>query len=628
MSEISPKLRISLCTVQSFDPVQRTATGARADDGQPPRMAIMALAKAMEENGYPRGSWDYYDIDMLLPSDEAMEAYFRAQNPQVIGLSAIVCSFYNELKRVARIARKACPDAWIVMGGHLAGASNVALRKTDVDICVGGDGEYPWIDLLRYFERNGRAWNYEELAKIKGLAYIDGDDELVFTGFAPQIAGNELMQPDYDLLRLGLKDQPELLDKFFVQPSGFLLFDKRLKTHWSTKGAQVISSKGCVAKCTFCQRAAKGYRTATLESLEEHVKMLKEKFGVGVIHYSTEENFGSDIAKTRQLADMMVKYDMLWVAGSMRVGTFTREDLQYMADRGCLGGVYGLESGSQMMLDAIEKKITVEEIVDAFQNSVDAGFTTFQSNWLVGNPGDTRQTSIETGRTCGRLAHILGVPPWITLGGIAYVMPTPGTPLYEYAQHVGAVPTDPDGEEAYLLHLGRIYYSFKTKYTNVNGASRREWIFWDTLIRLEASRTYRDLCKKSSPGDHEVGRQVMAYHMHIRETGGVNQSFRVRLTSFDFFINNRVVDALPRWFIYPALEWANYLVNGLAKDVVAKMFGLPREVGFPIPKLPPRLELDPKAAQRKRGLRYILKEAVGDALSRTEASQRVLVRGQ
>src|SRR5262249_50138669 len=152
---------------------------------------------------------------------------------------------------------KACPNARIVMGGHLAGASNVVLRKTDVDICVAGDGEYPWINLLRYFERNGREWKYDELAKIKGLAYIDGDDELVFTGFAPQIPGNELMQPDYDLLRSGLKDQPELLDKFFVQPSGFLLFDKRIQKHWSTKGAQVLSSKGCVAKCTFCQRAAK-----------------------------------------------------------------------------------------------------------------------------------------------------------------------------------------------------------------------------------------------------------------------------------------------------------------------------------------------------------------------------------
>ena len=621
-------LRISLCTVKSFEPRSFTPSGARADQGQAPRMAIMALAHWMEKNGYPKGSWDYYDVDLLMPSDEVLEQYFRDLNPEVIGLSAIVCSYYVELKRIAEIARRACPDAWIVMGGHLSASSKVVLNKTPVDICVAGDGEYPWVELLGYFERNGREWKYDELRKIRGAVFLDGDGEMVFDGYAKGVPGGDLIQPDYDLLQAGLKDQPELIDKFFSHSYGIFDLDIRVQNHWSTKGAQLISSKGCVAKCTFCQRATKGYRRADIDSIEEHVLMVKEKFGVGVILFTTEENFGSDVAQAKQIADLMQKHDMLWIAGSMRVTTFSEDEYRYLVERGCLGGVFGLESGSPMMLDLIEKKITTDEMVEAFQRCVNAGFTTNQSIWLAGNPGDTEQSMIETGRTSARLAHVLGVPPWIDSGGVGYVIPIPGTPLYEYAQQVGVLGSDTDAEERYLVHLATIETAYKQKYANVNGADRAEVMFWDIVMRMEASRTYRELCRKEPPRETVAGKRALDFYVGQRESGEVNRSFRVRLSSMDFFIGNSVVDAMPRWFIYPLVKWSNYWINGIAKDIVSALLGVKREKGFPSDVVPPRLNLDPKVAPRDRGLRVVVRSTAEQLTKVTDISQRLLTRGQ
>ena len=48
------------------------------------------------------------------------------------------------MKKISRVIRDTCPDAWIVCGGALTAIANVVLRKTNVDLCVIGDGEIPW----------------------------------------------------------------------------------------------------------------------------------------------------------------------------------------------------------------------------------------------------------------------------------------------------------------------------------------------------------------------------------------------------------------------------------------------------------------------------------------------------
>ncbi|TAN55648.1 MAG: B12-binding domain-containing radical SAM protein [Magnetospirillum sp.] len=616
-------MKISLCSVKAFEPLRITATGERKEDAYAPKVAIVALVKWLEKHGYPREMIDFYDIDMLLPTDAEIDAYFRELQPDIIGLSAILASCYTDVRRVAAIARRACPNAWIVMGGHLAAAANVVLRKTEVDVCVAGDGEVPLLEFVRYVERRGRDKNFEELARIPGLAYLDADAELHFNGFHFGVNEADLVAPDYDLLLSGLKGKDYLLENYFSEQPLFKGIDPELNARGKVKLARILPSKGCVAKCTFCQRSTKGYRTVPLDVLEKHLIELKERFGVNAV-LSMEENFGSNIAHTYEFVRLLKKHDILMTATSARVTTFKPEDCKFIAEHNVACFSYGLESGSQLALDIMEKKITTEKILTAYQDAVDAGLFVRLSNWLVGNPGDTEQTVMDTGKLCAATAHILGIHPRVGGGNIGYVMPVPGTPIYEYGQRVGAIPTDVDGEEAYLLHIGTIRQPTKSNYTNINGAHESEVAFWDILMRMEASRTYRELCRKSPPKPTPITEFNLKYLADVDD----NLTFNEKLYSMYWMQDNALVEALPRWLIYPVVKYLNYGINVVGRRLLKQLRGQKSER---FSSRQPKTRYSPDAEGhgnlRSRSLRGYLRQETPKPLTKTEESRLILLRG-
>lgn len=185
-----------------------------------PKIAIVSLIKWMERHGYTQDMYDYYDVDMLLPTDEELASYFKKYNPTVIGLSAVVSTCYSQVRRMSRIARSVCPDAWIVLGGSLTASANLVLKRTAVDICMVGDGEIAWVEFLDYVKEHKREKNYEALEKIQGLAYLDAQNELRFTGYGKAIPAELNPFPDYDILLAGLKDRPEEFKNYFRKGLG------------------------------------------------------------------------------------------------------------------------------------------------------------------------------------------------------------------------------------------------------------------------------------------------------------------------------------------------------------------------------------------------------------------------
>ena len=127
-----------------------------------PKIAINSLVNWMEKHGYSSDMYDYYDIDMMCPSDEEFIEYLKEYQPTVVGLSAVVSTSYSRVKKISRIIRDTCPDAWIVCGGALTAIANVVLRKTNVDLCVIGDGEIPWVEFLDYVKENDTKFDIEK----------------------------------------------------------------------------------------------------------------------------------------------------------------------------------------------------------------------------------------------------------------------------------------------------------------------------------------------------------------------------------------------------------------------------------------------------------------------------------
>lgn len=642
--------------------------GVPRDDSESPimpKIAIVSLIKWMECHGYTREEYDFYDIDMLDSSDDEIQQYIESYKPSIVGLSAVVSTSYAQVKRIAKIVRQICPDSWIVMGGNLSASANVVLRKTAVDICVQGDGEIPWVNFLDYVKRHGKQWDYQELLKIKGLSFIDDKSQLQFTGYGDPIPAEDNPFPDYDILALGLKQRPKALKNYFRNGLKSALFQHDQFSHDEDGRVNIACfwvSKGCVGRCAFCQRSTSGYRLFDLKALDEHLDYLKKQHNVGFVQL-IDENFGTNKKHAYEVADLMKKHGMIWVIGGARCTSFNAEDVKFYHNSGCSGIKFGLESGSQKILDLMQKMFTVEQVREAIKHCVENKIYS-PCAVMIGMPGETNETVKQTGRLLGEIADMQGIPPARFKEEITtfYALPLPGAPLYEYGTQVGVLGTSVDEEEEYLESVSA-EAAGRSNYINLNGSSMKKVLFWETLVRLEANRVFSERQKKNPRTViHErwindkdarssssktsslslsgvIGKIIKNYKTknliaisynkisYSTLKGAVNSSFIARLPRFiaDIFLSNIIYGI---FWVYVSMTRVMHSINKRREHDVRlknlyKRYRLPRQIKDS--------ELSLPGKQFQRSLRNIVKaerEKKSSSRTLTEKNRQILMMGR
>ncbi len=463
-----------------------------------PKIAITSLNHWTLKNGFKQCK--FYDIDMLYPEDKDIAKFFSENDADIVGLSAVVSTSYLQVKRISKIIKEINPKALIVCGGYLTAAADTVLRKTDVDVCVVGDGEIAWTGLLAYAsnaQRSNTKVRSEELLKIKGIALLDEKNDLKFSGYGHTLSSCHMSFPSFEYLKSGLLGNEEELKNYFrpfYKSETFLMDDRSFEKGRRQMFSSISVSKGCVAKCTFCQRGSKGYSTYNLDDLEKYIEELK-KHDVGFLSVD-DENFGSNKKYTYEVAKLFNKHEMLWACSGVRCTSVNKDDLKFYKENGCVSLKFGIESGSQTMLDIMEKRFTVEDVRKALFSCYDLGLYSPPLGFMVGMPGETLETAKDSGRFLGQIAAKLRLPLKTLFGytDIFYAIPLVGTPLYEYGKKLNLIGNNVDEEEAYLKMVSNIG-AYKRYYINFNGAPMSEVVFWDILVFLEATKTYVKLMK-------------------------------------------------------------------------------------------------------------------------------------
>jgi len=518
---------------------------------------------------------------------------------------------------------------------------------------VQGDGEIPWVEFLDYVTKFTGQWNYEELAKIKALTYLDGNGEMQFNGYGECIPASETPLPDYDLLALGLRDKPELVGNYFREGPTHEFFRQDPRSFEKDRRPMLAgfwSSKGCVAKCTFCQRTTKGYSVFSLDAIDRHLQVLKDRYNVGFVQL-IDENFGSNKKHAHEIARLMVKHEMLWACGGVRCTNVTDEDVQFYRDHQCVALKIGVESGSQKMLDLMEKRFTIETLREVLRSCIRRNiYAPFPM--MVGMPGETDETARQTGRFIGCLAGEKGVPPSELGVQVFHALPLPGTPLYEYGQQIGLIGTTVEEEEEYLeaiLDRG----AGLANYINLNGTSLRRILYWETLLRLEATRTYYNGRRNGSTPTQSLARHNGdgAKPTLLEELRGLRRSGRFWSTRAlhvihrrlnEAFMSSRLVASLPRPVVDAVARNLNYLAFLLvrfstivwfkinkARGREVKLKYLFREYRRPVPLCDK--DLSPPENSHRRSLRNIVQaRALGfpEPATVTERNRRILLRGR
>ena len=155
------------------------------------------------------------------------------------------------------------------------------------------------------------------------------------------------------------------------------------------------TSRGCPQRCLFCSVQniwGRRYRTFSAHRIYEHVMGLIRDHGIAGIYFR-EDNFTCDPRRTHAFCELVLESGLnLYWACEARADTLRRDPhlLPHMAEAGCRGIFLGIESGSQRVLDLMEKGTTVEQNREVLKRCRELGIITYAS-MCYGFPGEKEE---------------------------------------------------------------------------------------------------------------------------------------------------------------------------------------------------------------------------------------------
>jgi radical SAM superfamily enzyme YgiQ (UPF0313 family) len=463
--------------------------------GQPeytPPFGAMAVINSLHKAGYKDTT--LYNIDVLRPSREDAIDYIVKHNPEILCISAPVSTGYENCKFFSLELKQRLPKLIIVLGGNMAVSAEILLQKTGVDFCVLGEGESVCCQL---FDKIEKSRPRKEFYAIKGLAFFDGV-RIVNTGYADELSREKIFDIDWDIfdpvlikcLFPRVKDmKQQRLKTFFNNANGSLGSDLKGNEArvLNKRVASVFCSKGCVTHCSFCHRFNKGIRIIPPGIVISRIKELIERFDVGVVFFS-DECFGASYKWLKEFCELIKPLNILWRVGGMRVSQVSPDIIKMMKEAGCRSVIYGMESGSERILQVMEKNVSLQNNYNAFCWTIEAGLYTAPA-LVIGMPGECSETIKET---ADFLSYALTLdrsqnPKNISMN---FALALPGTPLYEYGRSVGLIGTTIEEEEQYLLSVSDTEAGDGTKTINFTHYPRFVLLSYPRFIRSIVNYRY------------------------------------------------------------------------------------------------------------------------------------------
>ncbi|HEX7483103.1 MAG TPA: radical SAM protein, partial [Candidatus Bathyarchaeia archaeon] len=193
----------------------------------------------------------------------------------------------------------------------------------------------------------------------------------------------------------------------------------------------LISSRGCVFWCDFCSTVrmfGRGYRWRSPKNVVDEMQLVHDKYGVKQVTFY-DDAFTVDRNRVLKICEELHerKLDMMWDCGT-RVDMVDRELLKTMRSAGCFAVWLGVESGSEAILGAMNKRIKLDQTRAAYKTAHEVGLMTI-ANVVLGFPGETEKTAKQTIRFVKELN-----PDDV---GFYVATPYPGTPMYEEVKKNG-----------------------------------------------------------------------------------------------------------------------------------------------------------------------------------------------
>jgi len=377
-------------------------------------------------------------FDTTFSSFDEMASRLRQARPDILGLYCNLVTRINIVK-ILRFIReeKNLEGTLIVLGGPDVRHHREEYLSAGADVCVIGEGEEALRELIDWaMERLG---DWAKLKEMKGIAFkVEGEmvrRDVISTHRDEIYASDNAYFGNFSDEELVKRDVISTPDRPFIKNLDSLPFpdfdqvpvEKYLyawKKHHGYTSLTFSTMRGCPYSCRWCSKAVFGntYRRRSPAPVVTELARLKAKYGpdqywfvddVFTISKKWLQEFRDELRK-QQVA---IRYECI-----TRADTMDDETIRLLVDTGCRRLWIGAESGSQKVLDRMDRRVKAEQVREMIIKSREAGIET-GTFLMLGYPGETLEDIRET------LRHLqLSLPDLMTLT-MAY--PIKGTAFYE-----------------------------------------------------------------------------------------------------------------------------------------------------------------------------------------------------
>lgn len=358
-------------------------------------LGILSIAAWLEQQGM-----QVQVFDSTFSSFEKFKAYLIEHKPKVVGVYTNLMTKLNVLKIMEWIKQEAqLAGCKVVLGGPEVRNHIPQFLAHGADYLVLGEGEETMYELCHAILNKG------ETKHIAGIAFLDANAQVM------QNAEREKIK-DLDALPLPARQKIDLT-----------LYFKAWKQKHGQSAISVSTMRGCPYTCKWCSRAVYGqsYRRRSAAKVATELKWIQENYEVDTVWFVDDvftvshvwlKQFTEEVKK----AKVTLKYECITRADRMN-----EEVIQLLKESGCFRVWIGAESGSQKVIDLMDRRVDVNKVQEMIKLTQAAGMEagTFI---MVGYPGETEKDIELT------IEHLKAGNPNVFTITVAY--PIKGTPLY------------------------------------------------------------------------------------------------------------------------------------------------------------------------------------------------------
>src|SRR5450755_1215091 len=304
-------------------------------------LGLLYLCSHLRQQGF-----DVDVFDTTFSTRDILFRHLRSETPSILGVYANLMTRKNVIE-ILRVAHEA---GWrTVVGGPEPGAYVEEYLQSGADFVVSGEGEITMQELLLAL-RDGDA---NSLPKVAGIAYRDAEGVVRYTAPRAQIKD------------LDLQPWPE---------RRAIDIDRYVSTWRNAHGqgsVSFITARGCPYKCRWCSHQVFGltHRRRTPALVVDEVEWLLTEYAPDMVWiaddvFTIHHGWICDYAAEMRSRSLHIPFECI-----SRADRLNPEMLDLLAELGCFRVWIGSESGSQRVLDAMDRGVKVAQVQSAVQMS-------------------------------------------------------------------------------------------------------------------------------------------------------------------------------------------------------------------------------------------------------------------